>query len=137
MSDQEVYRQGKFVVTVMPEVYIEFVKELTLHHKELNAALAFAQVKLDDGSAFVLLNEYLGTQVQSGMPAALGYALLLKALKRRTANDYNAAQIRAMRDSIADERQQNVDFQLGSGVEVGKGLFYDPNNPDDIGAQPK
>lgn len=135
------YRQGKFLVTTYPDIYWHFVRELKLHHEDIDELLNFQKLRLDDGTAITALNQLLGTTVLSSMPMELGFELLLEGLHKRRRDQaverHMAGEIAAMEGYKTGLRDQHgVEFQVGDGISE-KGIWYDAKNPEDIGAQPK
>src|SRR5438477_12801497 len=88
-SESRVFKFGKYVGVLYPEVYFQFVSTLYREHQDLVRGMVLARVSMRDGSAFDYLNLMLGTKVSKDTPMEIGYANLLDALKMRVHTEHS------------------------------------------------
>lgn len=118
---------GKFKAELMPQVYFDFVSELHKDHQDLLSAMAMAQVKLSDWSAFEFLNQFLNVDVPRDMPLEKGFGIYLVAIRGRASS-------RAAEREMAKVASQYKTADLFPNIKRDrtKPLFEDTDKPSEI-----
>lgn len=133
----KVYQQGKFTVIEFPEIWQEMVLKFYKKHPDLVQAAELAEVSVNDGSFYIWLNMILSLNIQRTMAMDDGCRLIMDALDKRTQSQKVEKAGREASIIISNNsrvRESEVDLLKGAGTVKKENLFYDPNNPDDLGA---
>lgn len=112
---------GKMVGVLYPDIYFRFVSKLHKEHPDIIAAMTFAKVTLNDGSARDYLNQILGTEVTRHTPMEDGFQVFYDALDRRKNNIIAQNKINETATEFAKPTQQGYRFRPEE--EDGKPIF--------------
>lgn len=133
----KVYQQGKFTVIEFPEIWQEMVLKFYTEHPDLIQAAELAGVSINDGSFYIWLNMILSLNISRTMSMDDGCRLIMDALDKRWQTQKVEKAGREASIIIANNsrvKESEVDLLAGAGTIKKENLFYDPNNPEDLGA---
>ena len=122
-SGTKVVKFGKYVGTLYPEIYQQFVFKLHKEHPDLMSAMVMAQVNLEDGSAVGFLAKILGVDILSDMTMEVGFGILYAGLEKRQGSRMLARAVLAAADDVIEEKLLSGKYREDE--DIGKPLFPD------------